>query len=142
MEFWFLFWLELFCSNEYVLADNCTMTLQTPSGNLEGEPDYKGTTSLEYKYYFNLGAPTELPALTSYAGTLSEYHAGVQVENTQLEIMVNGKKIPEVMKYGMSYALLDEKHQFIEQIGASSKMLLMFLLLTKSLGHVCFFVIS
>lgn len=111
----YLFWLELFCSNEYVLADNCTMTLQTPSGNLEGEPDYKGTTSLEYKYYFNLGAPTELPALTSYAGTLSGYHAGVQVENTQLEIMANGKKIPEVMKYGMSYALLDENHQFIEQ---------------------------
>lgn len=111
----YLFWLELFCSNEYVLADNCTMTLQTPSGNLEGEPDYKGTTSLEYKYYFNLGAPTELPALTSYAGTLSGYHAGGQVENTQLEIMVNGKKIPEVMKYGMIYALLDENHQFIEQ---------------------------
>ena len=28
------------------------------------------------------------------------------------------------------------KFQFIGQIGASSKMLLMFLLLTKSLGHV------
>ena len=29
------------------------------------------------------------------------------------------------------------KFQFVEQIGASSKMLLMFLLLTKSLGHMC-----
>ena len=28
------------------------------------------------------------------------------------------------------------KFQFVEQIGASSKMLLMFLYLTKSLGHV------
>ena len=30
------------------------------------------------------------------------------------------------------------KFPFVGQIGASSKMLLMFLLLTKSLGHVCF----
>ena len=29
------------------------------------------------------------------------------------------------------------KFQFVEQIGASSKMSLMFLLLTKSLGHLC-----
>lgn len=109
------FRLQLSCNQDYMFADNCTITLQTPSGNLEGELEYKGTSNIEYNYYFNLGAPTELPALTSYAGTLSGYAAGVQVENTQLEIKLNGKKIPEVMKYGMSYALLDEKHQFIEQ---------------------------
>ncbi len=109
------FRLQLSCNNDYEFADNCTLTLQTPSGNLEGEAEYNGTSALEYNYYFNLGAPTELPELTSYAGTLSGYAAGVQVENTQLEIKLNGKKIPEVMKYGMIYTLLDEKHQFIEQ---------------------------
>ena len=111
----YLFRLQLSCNNDYEFADNCTLTLQTPSGNPEGEAEYNGTSALEYNYYFNLGAPTELPELTSYAGTLSGYAAGVQVENTQLEIKLNGKKIPEVMKYGMIYTLLDEKHQFIEQ---------------------------
>ncbi len=35
-----------------------------------------------------------------------------------------------------SSGFLPGKFQFVEQIGASSKMLLMFLSLTKSLGHV------
>ncbi len=109
------FWLQLVCSSDYAFADNCTLTVQTPSGNLEGEAEYRTATDLEYNYYFNLGAPTELPELTSYAGTLSGYEAGKQVENTQLEIKLNGKKIPEVMAYGMLYAILDANQQFIEQ---------------------------
>jgi len=111
----YCFWLSLNLNEEYKLADDCTVTLQTPSGNLEGELKYKGTTSIEYEYYFNLGAPTELPELVSYVGTLSGYDAGLQIEETQLEIKLNGKKIPKNMIYGMAYAILDENQQFIEQ---------------------------
>ncbi len=109
------FRLQLSCNQDYMFADNCTITLQTPSGNLEGELEYKGTSNIEYNYYFNLGAPTELPELTSYVGTLSGYDAGKQIENLLLEISLNGKKIPEIIEYGMVYALLDENQQLINQ---------------------------
>ena len=109
------FWLQMNCGQDYEFTDDCVVIVQSPSGNLEGELEYKWKTSIEYNYYYNLGVPTDLPGLASYTGTLSGYHAGNQVESTQLEIKVNGKKLPEIIPYGVAYAILDENQVFIEE---------------------------
>ncbi len=108
-------WLQVTCGQDYEFADDCSVIVQTPSGNQEGELEYKNSTSIEYGYSYNLGAPTELPDLTSYAGILSGYDAGKQVQNSQMEIKLNGKKIPEDTPYGTVYAILDKNQQFIEE---------------------------
>ena len=41
------------------------------------------------------------------------------------------------MPFGARTDNVPRQSQFVGQIGASSKMLMMFLKLTKSLGHVC-----
>lgn len=108
-------WMNLFLDKGYELADNYTVTMQTPSGNLKGMLDSKGSSYVTYEYYFNLGAPTELPMLSSCDVRLSGYQAGKKIEETTLEMTENGLSIPkEMLSYGMLYAIADQNQQPIE----------------------------
>jgi len=110
----YMLWLDLVLDNGYEFADNYAVIVQAPGGSLEGELDEKGRTFVSYVYNFNLGAPTELPELKSYATTISGYQIGSKIEETALDIKINGKSLPEKIPYGIAYAVLDANKQFVE----------------------------
>ena len=105
----YILWMSLKLAEEYKMADTYTLTVQTPSGNLEGVLDSDGESYVTYKYYFNLGAPTELPMMSSYAMELSGYQAGKEMKETTVELKCNGISVPkEAIKYGLFYVFTDQ----------------------------------
>jgi len=108
----YILWMSLTLAEGYKMADTYNVTVQTPSGNLEGILDSDGESYVTYEYYFNLGAPTELPMMTSYAVELSGYQAGAKIEDTALTMIMNGLSLPkEMLAYGMIYTIANENQE-------------------------------
>lgn len=112
----YMFYGTVFIEDGYYISDECAILVSTPDGLWGVEIVDRGSDYISFEYYFNLGAPTQMPKAETARVSISGYQQGKNVADSKVTISVNGKEhtFPD-NNYGVFYGIKDKNGKFITE---------------------------